>query len=68
MFNTFHADFGFIRWPLEHLFHSDLFTLSSMRRLRPFGSDHFAILTELALEPARNIQQNGLEADPEDIV
>ncbi len=67
MFNTFHADYGFIRWPLDHLFHSDHFTLSSMRRLRPFGSDHFAILTELALEPARNIQQNGLEADPEDI-
>ena len=63
MFNTFHADYWFMRWPLDHLFHSDHFTLSSIRRLRGFGSDHFALLTELAFEARRDLQQNGLEAD-----
>lgn len=66
MFNTFHADHWFMRWPLDHLFHSDHFTLSAMRRLRSFGSDHFALLSELVLQPGRNGQE-GLEADPEDL-
>lgn len=35
-------------------------------RLPGFGSDHFAILTELVLDPARGSSQKGLEAGPED--
>jgi endonuclease/exonuclease/phosphatase (EEP) superfamily protein YafD len=67
MFNTFHADYWFMRWPLDHLFHSDHFTLSSIRRLRGFGSDHFALFSELVFEAGRNVQQSGLEADDEDL-
>ena len=67
MFNTFHADFWFMRWPLDHLFHSDHFTLSKICRLPGFGSDHFALLTELVLEDWRNIHQKGLDADAEDL-
>ena len=67
MFNTFHADYWFMRWPLDHLFHSDHFTLSGIRRLRGFGSDHFALLTELVFEPGRGIKQGGLEADKDDL-
>ena len=67
MFNTFHADYWFIRWPLDHLFHSRHFYLSNMRRLRRFGSDHFAILTELVLVSGSEPKQNGLEADRADI-
>lgn len=66
MFNTFHAKYWPVRWPLDHLFHSEHFTLSSMRRLPPFGSDHFAILTELCYEAERDIEQNGLEPAPSD--
>jgi endonuclease/exonuclease/phosphatase (EEP) superfamily protein YafD len=33
MFNTFHAGYWFIRWPLDHLFHSHHFLLSQMIRL-----------------------------------
>lgn len=66
MFNTFHADHFFMRWPLDHLFHSHHFTLVDIRRLDYFGSDHFPILVELALQPQRAGEQKGLSADNED--
>lgn len=66
MFNTYHAGHWFLRWPLDHLFHSDHFTLSRMKRLHGFGSDHFALLTELVFEGSRNEPDNGLEADADD--
>ena len=67
VFNTFHADFWFVRWPLDHLFHSAHFTLSKICRLPGFGSDHFALLTELVFEDWRNVHQKGLDADTEDL-
>lgn len=64
--SSFHAKYWFIRWPLDHLFHSDDFTLVSMRRLAKFGSDHFPIHVVLHHEPpAENLQQ-GPEADREE--
>ncbi len=66
MFNTFHAKYCFMRWPLDHLFHSDHFPLSSIHRLPGFGSDHFALLTELIFEVGNDVQHNGLEADADD--
>ena len=66
MFNTFHTGYWFVRWPLDHLFHSRHFKLSGMRRLEPFGSDHFAIFTELILEPGAEDPSVKLNADTED--
>lgn len=66
MFNTFHADYSFLRWPLDHLFHSEHFTLRTLRRLPPIGSDHFALFTELVFTPARGADQEGLDATRED--
>ena len=66
MFNTYHADHWYIRWPLDHLFHSSHFTLKKIKRLKSFGSDHFALFTELAYEAEKNHQKNGLKADAED--
>lgn len=51
MFNTFHARLPFLRWPLDHLFHSRDFSLVSLRRLGDIGSDHFPLWVELALQP-----------------
>ncbi len=66
MFNTFHAEHRLLRWPLDHLFHSEHFTLALIQRLPAYGSDHFPILVELALEPRRAPQQSGLEPDADD--
>lgn len=66
MFNTFHADYWFMRWPLDHLFHSDHFTLSNMKRLPGYGSDHFALYTKLTLEPRKAPQQSGIDKEAED--
>ena len=63
MFNTFHARYPFARWPLDHLFHSRHFTLREIRRLPSIGSDHFPLLTRLALTPGAERRQRGLEAD-----
>jgi len=66
MYNTFHVDFPFARWPLDHIFHSRHFTLRSIRRLPPIGSVHFALLTELAYTPVRGADQEGLQEDEDD--
>jgi endonuclease/exonuclease/phosphatase (EEP) superfamily protein YafD len=66
MFNTFHAHYWFLRWPLDHIFHSHHFTLHQIKRLKGFGSDHFALMTELAIEMDRNSEDSGLEPDAED--
>ncbi|UJX26215.1 endonuclease/exonuclease/phosphatase family protein [Pseudoalteromonas sp. CF6-2] len=50
-FNTFHAEYFFMRWPLDHLFHSNDFTVKRIERLAKYGSDHFALLTELVYKP-----------------
>ena len=66
MFNTFHAGYPFVRWPLDHIFHSQHFTLISIERLPPIGSDHFALFTELSYTPAQGSGQKGIKADQSD--
>ncbi|KAA8733245.1 endonuclease [Acinetobacter qingfengensis] len=45
--NTFHADYPFMRWSLDHIFHSVDFALVKMLRLSHIGSDHFPVYTVL---------------------
>ena len=50
-YSTFHAGVPFLRWPLDHIFHSAEFRLVKLRRLAWFGSDHFPVFAELAWQP-----------------
>lgn len=66
MFNTFHADHVFLRWPLDHLFHSTHFKVKNIQRLPSIGSDHFSLFTVLAYDPTSGAKQEGLLANEED--
>ena len=50
-YHTFHARYPFLRYPLDHCFHSRHFRLVKFRRLRAFGSDHFPVCICLSYEP-----------------
>lgn len=50
MINTFHAGFMFLRWPLDHLFHSEHFSFVSLERVHLKGSDHFSLYSKLVLD------------------
>ncbi len=67
MFNTFHADYPFLRWPLDHLFHSEHFTLQHIQRLPSIGSDHFPLYTALVLAPVSGAGQDTPDEEPEDV-
>ena len=67
MFSTFHAGYPLLRWPLDHVFHDQRFTLVELRRLRSIGSDHFPVLAELQLQPAVAAEQSAPKADQDDI-
>lgn len=45
--NTFHANYRWLRWSLDHVFHSTDFALVTMKRLPHIGSDHFPIYVVL---------------------
>jgi endonuclease/exonuclease/phosphatase (EEP) superfamily protein YafD len=66
MFNTFHARWFFMRWPLDHLFHSDHFRLVRLQRGKSFGSDHFPIVVALELDPAARHEQDPPDRRPSD--
>ncbi|MEM1326055.1 MAG: endonuclease/exonuclease/phosphatase family protein [Bacteroidota bacterium] len=57
-FNTFHADYKILRWPLDHIFHSNHFYLVSIERLSHIGSDHFPMYIELEYKKEAKIEQD----------
>ncbi len=59
MFNTFSTANFLLRWPLDHVYHSDHFKLVRMEVGPAWGSDHFPVFIELSLEP-------GVEATQEE--
>jgi endonuclease/exonuclease/phosphatase (EEP) superfamily protein YafD len=66
MYNTFHARYPVLRWPLDHVFVSDEILLRRMERLPGFGSDHFPIYIALDHAPAAGAVQEAPSPDAED--
>jgi endonuclease/exonuclease/phosphatase (EEP) superfamily protein YafD len=67
LYSTFNADWPLMKWPLDHLFASDEWTLGEFRRLGDIGSDHYPILVELCFQPQSAAVQEGDAPDPGDI-
>ena len=66
-FSTFSAHHFLIKYPLDYIFCSNDFGLVSMKRLPKNGSDHYATLTCLSLEPALKQEQEGAKADADEL-
>jgi endonuclease/exonuclease/phosphatase (EEP) superfamily protein YafD len=67
-YHTFHAKIPFLRFPLDHLFHSNHFRLVDFRRLGYFGSDHFPVFGKLSLEHGAELEQEELEPEEDEIM
>lgn len=62
--NTFHANYKFLRWSLDHVFHSTDFALVKMERLPHIGSDHFPVY--VVLQTGRIFEQIQQELEQTD--
>ncbi|MCP2042739.1 endonuclease/exonuclease/phosphatase family protein [Pontibacter sp. HSC-36F09] len=62
-YNTFHARYKLLRWPLDHVFHSDHFKLVKLERLPDINSDHFPMMATLSFEPENKYEQKKPQPD-----
>ncbi|MEZ5345339.1 MAG: endonuclease/exonuclease/phosphatase family protein [Pyrinomonadaceae bacterium] len=65
-YNSFHANYFFLRMPLDHFFHTSHFRLVELRRERYVGSDHFPMYISLRLEDSAKSTQQEYEANSND--
>lgn len=63
LFNTFNANHWWLRWPLDHIFISDDFLVSDLRRLPHIGSDHFPVYGKFQFSPRAALQHDAPEAE-----
>jgi endonuclease/exonuclease/phosphatase (EEP) superfamily protein YafD len=66
LYSSFHAGYPPIRFPLDHVFHSNHFRLVDIKRLSSVDSDHFPIYIELSLEATAELTQEEPEATAEE--
>ena len=67
-YNTFHAHYPVLRFPLDHAFISADFKLKKLKRLSNFNSDHFPIFIDLQYEARASAeQQTALQPDADDM-
>lgn len=60
-FNTYNANHKLLRWPLDHVFHSNDFTLMEISREKNIGSDHFPMYLKLNYTPKAKWMQEDLD-------
>ncbi|TYB71816.1 endonuclease [Bizionia saleffrena] len=65
-YNTYSTKHFFLRWPLDHVFHSDDFTLIAISREKDIGSDHFPMSIKLNYSPEKKVNQEKLEVSQEE--
>ena len=65
-FNSFNAKYWLLRFPLDHIFCSTDFALSSIKRLSNCGSDHFPMCVDLKYMPAAASENEQLDVSRED--
>ncbi|TXD84290.1 endonuclease/exonuclease/phosphatase family protein [Subsaximicrobium wynnwilliamsii] len=65
-FNTYSTEHFFMRWPLDHVFHSDDFTLIDISREKNIGSDHFPMYIKLNYTPEKTEEQDKLEVNQDE--
>jgi endonuclease/exonuclease/phosphatase (EEP) superfamily protein YafD len=66
-YNSYNAKNPFLRYPLDHGFHSHHFRLVALERLPKIGSDHYPMLVELSYEPDAALEQPEPVADESDL-
>jgi endonuclease/exonuclease/phosphatase (EEP) superfamily protein YafD len=64
-YNTYSVFVPLMRYPLDHIFYSDDFGLTSFSKLEGIGSDHYPIFITLTFEP-NNGSGDGEETDAEE--
>lgn len=64
-YNTFHAKYLFLRWPLDHIFISEHFTLRTLKVLPPIGSDHFPVFSQLHLMSNPSPENESVKEEPD---
>jgi endonuclease/exonuclease/phosphatase (EEP) superfamily protein YafD len=57
----------FMRFPIDHIFHSRSLRIAEMRRLDDVGSDHFPLFARLSFEPETRNEQDAPSPIPGDI-
>lgn len=66
-FSTYNSKYFFLRFPLDHLFHTRDLYVEKMVRSKNFGSDHFAMYYEIhhikKIETPKNPTLNGEEKE-----
>lgn len=68
MFNTFHAKYWFLRWPLDHFFVSPHFRLIDMKVIKSVDSDHFPIWISLVVRSEDTEDQLEISKDEKEEV
>ena len=67
MYASYHADYPFFRWPLDHAFATESMTLRELVVLPFFGSDHFPLLTHFCYGRTNDVGRNVPEEVPAEV-
>lgn len=67
LYPTYNANWPLLKWPLDHVFYEDRFTLLRMDTMPDIRSDHFPFFISLCLRPGAASQQGAPSAEPADI-